>query len=36
MVLAIKRSLRRLAGQEPPTLAAGRLRRWAEGLSARS
>ena len=35
-VLAIKRSLRRLAGQEPPTLAAARLRRWADGFSARS
>jgi anti-sigma factor RsiW len=35
-VLAIKRSLRRLTGQEPPNLAATRLRRWAEGLIARS
>jgi anti-sigma factor RsiW len=35
-VLAIKRSLGRLTGQEPPDLAAARLRRWAERHSARS
>lgn len=32
MVLAIKRSLRRLATQEPPALAATRLRRWTGTL----
>ncbi len=35
-VLAFKRSLRRLPSREPPTLAAARLRRWANGLGARS
>ena len=32
MITAIKRSLRRLAAAEPPTLAATRLRRWAVNL----
>ena len=32
-VLAIKGSLRRLADEEPPTLAATRLRRWVENPS---
>lgn len=32
VVMAIKGSLRRLAGREPPTLAAARLRRWATSL----
>jgi anti-sigma factor RsiW len=33
-ILAIKRSLARLATREPPTLAAARLRRWAACLHA--